>query len=478
MPKPTRTLTLEHLRQDADARVFPLKASTRERYGMEVEVFSFVEGPDGPQVVPLVGSSDEPAMIAWVEEFARAYGPGVQVVRPGATPELEGPDFLGRFTFEPGGQVEFSCAPTETPAEAYTTTARLLDGLEAALAARGVHALSFGGNPWHGHDAVPLATDAARYVCMDRFLASIGPFGQQMMRRTGAAHVNLDLGGPSREPRRWKAAQLLAPVALATFAYSPFENGGLSGHKSQRGRCWRKLDPTRTGFPDGFLEDPDGRPVEQYLDFALDARVMLIRYPDRWVTQLLPVSFRQWLEGGVDGRYPTIDDWRYHLTTLFPEVRPKGFLELRSADAQARAFRAVPLVWWSSLVGDDAGAARVIDAIGDTAPHLYERWDEAAASGLADATLAAEAKKIWGIATDAVLRAPAGFYTDEMVRAFVGFGERFTIQGRSPADEAADEFFARSSFDLAAALELDRRWAREVGVPEPAARAASASPSS
>jgi len=470
VPSPSRTLTLEHLRQDADARVFPIRGGTRERYGMEVEFFPFRPGPNGPEPVPLggpAGHGEPDGVIAWVERFA-ATAPGVEVVRPGDSAGPEGPDFVGCFTFEPGGQVEFSCAPLATPGEAYEHTARVLDGLEVALAEHGVYALSFGANPWHGHDEVPLATDAARYVCMDRLFASVGPFGQQMMRRTAAAHVNLDFGGPIKGPRRWKAAQVLAPIALATFAYSPFENGALSGYRSLRGRSWRKLEPTRTGFPSAFLADPDGRPVEQYLEFALDARVMAVRHPDRWVPQLMPVAFRHWLEGGIDGQYPTLDDWRYHLTTLFPEVRPKGFLELRSADAQARAFRAVPLVWWTALIGDEPSTARVLDRIGHTAPALYDRWDQAAAGGLADPSLGADAKAIWGFATDAVLRAPKGFYTDEMVRAFVRFGERFTLRGRSPADEAADLFFERSEFGFDAALELDRRWQGEVGLPAPA----------
>ena len=479
VPLPSRTLTFEHLRQDFDARVFPVNASTRERFGMEVEVFPFRAGPNGPEPVPLFGpegSSD--GIIPWVEEFARSVGPGIQVVCPGETPGREGPEFVGRFTFEPGGQVEFSCAPHMTPGEAYTTTARLLDGLEAALLQHGVHALSFGANPWHGHDIVPLATDAARYVCMDRFFASVGPFGQHMMRRTGAAHVNLDFGGPNKAGRRWKAAQLLAPIALATFANSPFENGALTGHKSLRGRSWRKLEPTRTGFPSAFLEHPDGRGVEQYLEFALDARVMAVRHADRWVPQLLPVTFRQWLEGGIDGHFPTLEDWRYHQTTLFPEVRPKGFLEVRSADAQARAFRAVPLVWWTALIGDDPSTVRVLSELDGTASTLYERWDEAAATGLGTAALAAEAKVVWGTATDAVLRAPRGFFSDEMVRAFLAFGERFTTQGRSPADEAADVFFERSQFDFTTALELDQSWSREVGLPAVAERGAGARSSS
>ncbi len=483
-------LTIEDLRRDVASTLFPQRGSPEgERYGMEVEVFPFrafgspglhanapIAAPSQtafgagahPSHVGLESRAGVPGSIELVEAYGRASG--LESVRPGAAPDPDHPGTEGRFTYEPGGQIEFSCAPMRTPAAAYEATARALDGLESALAEHGVRLISLGANPWASPGEVALQTEAIRYVCMDRYFATIGPAGELMMRRTCAAHINLDLGPPAKTVLRWQASQMLAPVALATFAFSPLEGGMHKGLASLRGTAWRDLDHSRTGFPESFVNDPGGRPEDHYADFALAARVMFVRTRDQWIPQTRRVSFAEWVRDGIDGRRPTLDDWHYHLTTLFPEVRAKGFLELRSADAQARPFRSVPLTWWAALLLDDQNLGAVIERLCGTVGELRQRWERAAQEGLRDLALAADAKALFALASEAVLRAPRGHYSQEMVRAFVAFGERFALRGRCPADELVEHFLERGGLDGPGWDALLERWSDLVGLPTPAER--------
>ena len=474
MPSDYKSLDRDALRADLAQRAFSDQFPGTELFGMEIEAFARRWPGEGgvPGVVRMGASGGCPSgSIQCVEDYAASLE--IAVVPPGEPHPRTDPRRQGVFTFEPGGQIEFSCAPRWSPAHAYELCARILDGLELHLEPHGVRLISLGADPWHLPDEIGLQTSAARYVCMDSHYASIGEFGRHMMRRTAAAHVNLDLRGP-RGALRWRAAQLLAPVALATFACSPMAGGAHTGDRSSRGRAWLHLDPSRTGFPGAFPADPEGDPVEQYLDFALDARVMLLRREERWLPMTMPLTFRQWMEMGLGGTWPGLDDWRYHLTTLFPEVRPKGYLELRSAAGQARPFRAVPLAWPTARLTVDSCLQAVLERLLPSAGELEERMVRAVRSGLADPELREDARFAFGLASDGLLRCPEGFFSREILSAFTVFGQRFTLAGRSPADELLDEFLRRGGLDGAAWKALEDDWSAAVGLPTPAERGASA----
>lgn len=423
-----------------------------DRFGVEIEVFPLRWG-DPPEPVPL-GTDCEPGVARGVFE----WGPdaGYEVVLPGAV--AVGPAGRGAFTFEPGGQVEFSCAPRETPRAAWELTRQALDGLQELLARRGLRTISAGANPWTPAGTVPLQTLAPRYECMAAYFAAIGPAGEHMMRRTGAAHVNVDLGGVAQAERRWRAAQLLSPVALATFAFSPLEAGQKSGWKSLRGRSWLELDPSRTGFPAAFVADAATDRAAAYTDFALDARVMMVR-GEPWRAVLEPVTFAQWRDRGLDGLRPSRGDWDYHLSTLFPEVRAKGFLELRAADAQAEPFRGVPLAWWSALLCDDEALDAVLARLEPTRAALPARRVEAAREGPAGPSVGPDVPFAWDLAAGAVERAPERFGT-ELRAAFGAFGQRFATRQRCPADEL-EERAARGRLGPGDWDDLSGAWTEE-----------------
>jgi glutamate--cysteine ligase len=277
------------------------------------------------------------------------------------------------------------------------------------------------------------------------------------MRQSATVHVNLDLGDDAQARRRWRAAQLLAPIAIATFAHSPYCEGQRSGFQSWRGRVWTETDPTRCGFPRLFLEDVAGDPVEQYLDFALNGRLLMIEVDGTWRAQTTPLTFERWMTDGAGGTYPTLLDWERHLTTLFPEVRPRGFFELRSADCQSRAFWSVPLTWWTALLCDDPTLDSVLARLAGSGGDLPARYLEGARAGVGSDRIRADAQAVYRLAMEALPRFSDGFFSGEMVQAFDAFGERFTLAGRSPAEEILERAPA-SGLDRATLGAIDKEW--------------------
>lgn len=435
VPSDYKTLDRSILREHVAQSLFSQGTSGHESFGLEVEVFP-VYWPDHrsrPQPAPI--HPLEPgrhASFPHLERFARAHEISARL---SVDSPLAGSCRSASFTFEPGGQIEFSSAPHRTPAAAFHETSAILDALARWFGDHHLYLLSLGINPWHRVEEIGLQTDSDRYRCMDTVFQTIGEYGRRMMRQTCAIQVNLDFGPPARMAQRWRGANLLAPLALATFACSPVVDELLTDHASFRGTIWRFTDRTRCGVPAAFRGAPHADPLEQYLDFAMDAHLILVRWETGWEPQIKPVSFRQWMEEGLGGFYPTLEDWTYHLTTLFPEVRPKGHLELRSADTQFRPFWSVPLTWWTALLCDDQALEQVLLTLAPYAPRLEERMSAAARHGLSDELLRDRAAAVFRVAEEALARFPAGFFSQDMVEAFHAFGERYTLAGRAPADD-------------------------------------------
>lgn len=288
------------------------------------------------------------------------------VLHPDRLPRPELP-CGSRLTFEPGGQVELSSPPGSSVGAACSALATDLAVVADALAPLGVQLVQTGMSPAPGGRLV----DDPRYQAMESYFDSAWPQGRAMMRSTASVQVNLGLGGLAHARRRWEAANVLGPLLAASFCCST------SGQwASERAAVWLAIDPGRTA-----AVGLDDEPAEAWADYALDARVMFIRvHDDRYVPlghTLLRA--RDWVESGHPLGFPTADDLAYHLTTLFPPVRPKGWLELRMIDA-------LPDPWWRVPV---AVAAAWIDdsAVVDAASTSAGRWVEAARCGLTDPLL-------------------------------------------------------------------------------------------
>jgi glutamate--cysteine ligase len=252
-----------------------------------------------------------------------------------------------------------------------------------------------------------------------------------MMCGTASVQVNLDLGDGAMLPRRWRLAHALGPVLVAAFAHSPLAAGRPTGSRSSRQRIWSLLDPTRSAPVVSTLP-----PADAWARYALAARVMLIRAAeDRYQAVRHDLSFARWMAEGHELGYPTTDDFAYHLTTLFPPVRPKGWLELRMIDA-------VPDPWW-----EVAGAVTTALLDDPTAFDTAERacgpvaacWGEAADHALGHPGLASAARTCFAGALEAMPRLGVDPATIAATEAFVA---RYVDRGRCPADDALDAWMA------------------------------------
>jgi len=328
----------------------------------------------------------------------------------------------GRITFEPGGQLELSSPPCRGPSAACAVVDADLAVLDPAVEALGVRLVAQGLRPEAGDE---LVVASPRYLAMAAYLDQAGRCGRTMMCATAALQVNLDTGGESDQARRWRLAHQLGPVLLACFANSPLPGPRTGGWRSGRSAAWAGIDPSRT------LSALDGSddPAATWTRYALDARVMLIRVSgERFEPVLSPLPFGAWLHGGHELGFPTLEDLEYHLGTLFPPVRARGWLELRMVDA-------LPPPWWRVAAAvcaallDDPEAA---DAAGRASAPAAGLWTEAAQHALAHPALAGAARQCFAAALAALPRLRADEAT---VAAVAAYAERFVAPGRCPADE-------------------------------------------
>lgn len=335
-------------------------------------------------------------------------------------------------TYEPGGQIELSSAPDTLP----RTLAALEDDasvMHGALEGAGLAGIGLGFDPLRPRRRV---VDSPRYAAMEAYFDHGGPAGRSMMCGTAAIQINLDTGASDHVEARWNRVHGIGPVLLAAFANSPLVDGHASGWQSSRWAIWRDIDPCRTAAvitrPGGCLGTPPA--VDGWADYALGARVMLINTSDAAAVPMLePMSFATWMRDGHELGWPTRADLEYHLSTLFPPVRPRGRFELRMIDALPDDCWPVAVAVATALV-DDPIAAEVVDAV---TPAVFDRWTEAARDGLRDPCLAAATRACFTAVIPALGRMGASPTT---VRAVEEYAARYVERGRTPADDRLDEW--------------------------------------
>lgn len=327
-----------------------------------------------------------------------------------------------RVTVEPGGQIELAGPPLLGSDQACTAAAGDLFRLDAACRAHDLELVALGADPLRGAERV---TVEPRYRAMQDYFDDQNACGRTMMCNTASLQVNVGLGPEGGRRARWDLLNSVGPVLLAAFANSPFANGAPSGWVSTRFRAWWGLDPSRAG-----PIDVGGDPVESYSRYALDARVMLIRVSDDDFRPLVdPLSFEQWMTEGHELGWPDRDDLRYHLTTLFPPVRPRGWFELRMIDALPTPFWQIAVSVVAALVEDPAAAATAAAACAG----LGRRWADAAQLGLGHPEVRAAAEATIAAAVEVV-------DADDLpvADAATAFLDRYTRRGRAPADDLLD----------------------------------------
>jgi glutamate--cysteine ligase len=269
-----------------------------------------------------------------------------------------------RISFEPGGQIEISTAPQPTASAVIDSTQSVVAVLRDAMSNAEIELIARGVDPYNGIATVPLQLHRDRYTGMTRYFDSIGSSGEQMMRQTAALQINVERGEDPQS--RWRLLNSLSPFVVAIFANSRQYAGTPTQWASYRAHLWRTLDQSRTG-----IVYDEAAPIERYLAFALDATAMRAREDGTYR------AFREWIHDASIAN----EDWLFHLSTLFPEVRAKEFFELRSADTIDPDALAAPVVFVSGLVYDGESARSAEDLLGAPNAKLLER---AGRLGLAD----------------------------------------------------------------------------------------------
>lgn len=380
-----------------------------------VERICFKTGPPavvGAELEWLVADPARPERPVSLEQLQAAFS------------DRDPPPAGSTITFEPGGQLELSSPPTIGLTACWQALSTDLAYVTEELRSLGLRLLPTAIDP---HRLPVRQLHAPRYDAMETYYDRRGGVGRMMMCSTAAIQVNLDAGADAADvARRWRLLNTVGPVFVAAFANSPTHAGMATGWKSTRQAVWQQLDPPRTSSP-----VPGADPALGWAEYALDAPVMVRRNATRWHSDP-GITFRQWVDGArpVDTP-PTKDDLAYHLTTLFPPVRPRGWFEVRYVDAQSPQWWPVPIAVLTALADTRSTGDLALTAAGTVAG----AWHSAARRGLADPRLALAALRCFQIAADALnaQRAHPG-----LVALVENYLDRYVMRGRCPADDALD----------------------------------------
>jgi glutamate--cysteine ligase len=289
----------------------------------------------------------------------------------------------GAISLEPGGQFELSGAPLDDAHATADELDRHLTACRIVAAPLGIGFLTLGMSPKWPLAETPVMPKS-RYAIMARYMPKVGTRGLDMMFRTATVQVNLDFAGEQDMVTKMRVGLALQPAIAALFANSPFTDGKLNGLVSARSEIWRHTDPARTGML-AFAFEP-GMGFERYVDYALDVPLYFVKRGDHY-QDVAGASFRDLLAGRLKqapGERATLADWANHLSSIFPEVRLKRFLEMRGADVGPPE-RIVALSALMAGLYYDPDALRAAEALtqGWTAADRQKLRDDAPVLGLA-----------------------------------------------------------------------------------------------
>lgn len=267
-------------------------------------------------------------------------------------------------SLEPAGQLELSGAPLENIHQTCVEVGTHLGEVREVADALRLGFLGMGFQPKWRRDEMPWMPKG-RYRIMRAYMPKVGGLGLDMMTRTSTVQVNLDFASEADMVKKFRVSLALQPVATALFADSPFTEGRPNGFLSYRSHIWTDTDPDRTGMLDFVFEDGFG--YERYVDYLLDVP-MYFSYRDGIYHDASGQSFRDFMDGRLPvlpGQLPTLRDWSDHMTTAFPEVRLKKYLEMRGADSGPwNRLCALP-AFWVGLLYDDAALDAAWDLVKD-----------------------------------------------------------------------------------------------------------------
>jgi glutamate--cysteine ligase len=415
------------------------KPQTAWRIGTEHEKFVFrrsdlrrvpYDGPDG---------------IAAVLHGMMRFG-WKPVLESGNTIALSN-DARCSITLEPGGQFELSGAPLENVHQTCDEVHEHLRQVREVCDELGLGMIGVGFDPkWRREDISWMPK--ARYRIMRDYMPKKGRLGLDMMLRTCTVQTNLDYQSEADMVKKFRVSLALQPVAVALFANSPFVEGMPSGLLSQRSLVWTDTDPDRCGTLPFVFEKGFG--FERYVDWMLDVPMYFVYRNGRYI-DASGQSFREFLNGrlpALPGEVPRLGDWTDHLTTAFPEVRLKTFLEMRGADGGPwRQLCALPALW-VGLLYDTTALDAASDLVADWTAEEREAMRRnvprlALATPLRSRTLRDVALQMLDIARDGLQRRARRSTFGEDETHFLDPLFEIAASGRTPAEELLDYFRTR-----------------------------------
>jgi glutamate--cysteine ligase len=415
-----------------------VKPKDRFRVGTEHEKFAFVSARREP--VPYDGQHSIRALLTGMQHLLgwEAIMEGANII--GLSDVTGG----GAISLEPGGQFELSGAPVETVHQTCAELMAHLAQLREVAAPLGIGFLGMGMTPKWGRSEMPMMPKG-RYRIMTAYMPTVGKLGLDMMYRTCTVQANLDFSSEADMVKKLRVGLALQPVATALFANSPFTDGKPNGFLSFRSEIWRDTDADRSGMLPWAFED--GMGFERWVDYALDVPMYFVKRGDDYI-DVAGKSFRDLLSGTLKelpGERATISDWANHLSTIFPEVRLKRYLEMRGADRGP--WRRVPALpaFWVGIYYDDVSLDAAWDLVkGWTADERQQLRDAVPRLGL-KATI--RGRSVGELAHDCLKLARAGLARrnrrDKLGRDETCYLEpldEVASSGRTPAEELLAKF--------------------------------------
>ncbi len=422
------------------------KPKSQWRIGTEHEKFAFLT--DTLKPVPYEGARSIRKLL---EGLRDRFG-WIGVYEGDNIIALADPKGMANISLEPGGQFELSGAPLESVHDTCAEVNEHLQQVREIGDALGIGFIGLGASPVWTRAQTPIMPKG-RYGIMASYMDRVGTMGRDMMFRTCTVQVNLDFSSEADMVKKLRTSVALQPIATALFANSPFLEGKPNGFKSFRSHVWTDTDKARSGMLPFAFES--GMGYERYMEYALDVPMYFVMRGGKFVN-CAGESFRKFMDGKLPqlpGEKPTLKDWADHLTTIFPEVRLKSYLEMRGADAGPWRRLCALSAFWVGLLYDQSALDAAWDVVKDwTAEERQALRDAIPVEGLAAII---RGRTVQDLAADILRISRAGLnargfvsHSGKTEGAFLDVLDESVATGKTAADQLLDLYNGNWNGDI------------------------------
>lgn len=445
-------LTRDKLREYLETEVFTSKFTEdpgTQKVGIELELLSFQRNGRHPNaLLPASLFGTDPL---FGDVVAQAFDPE-EVIRKKEIPlrHRESLDIVDtilfddgdRIRFEPGAQLEIITAPTGSLIDAERRLRRHQKILKEIEANGDYRFIQSGINPWFTEDEVGLQLHFPRYRALEAYLGKTGSFGRQMMMQTASLHLNFDMGSDDDVMmRRYAVAQLLTPFTNVLFANSRIAGRSDTGYASYRSLIWQKLDPLRTGnLPmERLLKHwRKGDLIDAYEQFALNAPLIYLQHKPGEILSIKN-TLEKWISRPINGFTPSVSDLENHLSLLFPNARPRGYLEIRSLDCPPLEWQTVPAMFYAGILYNDRTLQNVLELLHQHSMS-YTDLVQRSPSGYEYPLFREINVQLTELAMEGCSSLDPTFIHPDQLRSLGLFAEQFPMKGQTFSDEANIKF--------------------------------------